>query len=52
VVKFGNKCHFKNDILEGEFIEYYENGNIYEKCYYKNDILEGKILSSMENFME
>ncbi len=31
-----------NDKREGEYILYYDNGNIYNKCYFKNGKREGE----------
>jgi antitoxin component YwqK of YwqJK toxin-antitoxin module len=47
MIKFWFKYYYKNDKLEGEDIQYYENGNIYIKCYYKDKL--GEYIQYYEN---
>ena len=42
-------CRYKNGILEGEQIEYYDNGNIYCKNNYKNGKREGERIEYYNN---
>jgi len=37
------------DIRDGEYIEYFENGNIREKCNFVNNTYHGKYESYYEN---
>jgi antitoxin component YwqK of YwqJK toxin-antitoxin module len=31
MVIFNKRCYYKNGKIEGEYIDYYSNGNIFEK---------------------
>ncbi len=44
-----NKCNYKNDKIEGEYIKYYGKGNIFYKCYYKNEKKEREYISYYDN---
>jgi antitoxin component YwqK of YwqJK toxin-antitoxin module len=37
------KCYYKNDMLHGEFIKRYSNGNLYCKKYYDHDVKINKV---------
>jgi hypothetical protein len=44
--KSGGKSFYKNDHLEGEVTQYYENGVIQFKAYYRDGKQQGKALES------
>jgi antitoxin component YwqK of YwqJK toxin-antitoxin module len=44
-----HKCNYHNDKLDGEYIEYYENGNIKIKTYYYYNKLHGEYIEYYEN---
>ena len=51
-MEFTKKKIFKNDLLEGEYIDYYSFGQILSKRYYVKNKLEGiyKSFIKMDNF--
>lgn len=42
------KCSYKNNTLDGEYIEYYVSGKIKKKCFYKDSLLNGNYIENYE----
>ncbi len=46
------KCRYANGKLDGEFIEYHENGVIAKRCMYTNGITRGRVKNYTEDGLE
>ena len=42
------KFIFKDPLLNGEYIEYYESGKIKKNCFYKDNLLDGKYIENYD----